>query len=115
MAAKASAASPSPAAVMANPSYFEAPPVELGQVVLWSHGPGAKPTPAIVIGVATHTLNLSVHVDGIRDHLSKQGVRHCDDPLIRTRPPSDQGVWDLTPRDKRINFMLGTYAPLDEE
>ncbi len=68
-----------------------------------------------MIGVATHTLNLSVHVDGIRDHLSKQGVRHSDDPLIRTRPPSDQGVWDLTPRDKRLNALLDSFGPGSEE
>ncbi len=86
------------------------PHVEVGQTVLWSWNGGAKDaSPATVIGVGTGTVNLAVHVNGVKDHILKQGVRHQDDPFLRRAPNHDGGVWHLTPRDERINEMLVAF------
>ncbi len=104
-----------PPAVSLPPAAFAPPPVELGQVVLWTAGPGnVKPTPAVVIAVATNSVSLAIHVDGTRDHIMRYGVRHKDDPFLANRPMGDQGVWDLTPRDRKINALLESFAPVEE-
>ena len=106
MTRSATATLPAPNDVSQDPRNYVPPPVEAGQVVLWSYGQGERPTPALVISVATKTLNLSIHMDSIKDHVLKNGVRHINDPILRTQPAHDQGVWDLTPRDKRLNALL---------
>ncbi len=98
------------AATPAKPSEFTMPAVEVGQVVLWSYGKGGATAAAVVTRVATRSCTLSVHVDGIRDHITKNGVRHCDDPFLQTHAILDDGVWDLTPRDKRINALLESFS-----
>jgi hypothetical protein len=89
------------------PDEFAPPPVEVGQVVLWSYGPGEAPAPAIVTRVASGGMIAAlVHIDSYKDHVSKTGVRHIADPDLKRLAGHDQGVWDLTPRDKRINLIL---------
>ncbi len=96
---------------------FKMPAVALGQVVLWTYGPdGRDPCPAVVLSVGGRTVNLAVHVDGIKDHVLKTGVRHKDDPFLQTSPEHDSGVWDLTVRDRRIDAMLANLGvTFDEE
>lgn len=93
---------------------FAPPRVEVGQVVLWRFGPGSSPSPAIVLKVAARTLSLSLHIDGVRDHVFKNGVRHVSDPFLKTSPAHDMGVWDLTPRDRAINAVLDSALPAEE-
>ncbi len=86
---------------------FVPPRVGVGQVVLWSYGPNEKPSAAIVTTVGAHTINCLCHVDGVRDHLQKVGVRHKDDPFVRAHPLHDVGVWQLSERDQRLDALLG--------
>ncbi len=110
---------PKPAAAAANGPVlavahaikpYEPPRVEVGQVVLWTYGPGDRPAAALVVKVGTGSLTLAVHADGVKDHILKNGVRHVDDPFLKTHPASDQGVWDLTPRDRKLNDMIEAHA-----
>lgn len=95
---------------------WKMPAVQVGQVVLWNWNRGSKdPSPAIVIGVGNTTVNLAVHASGIKDHTIKSGVRHQDDPFLRTMPSHDGGVWLLTPRDERINAMLVAFEEAESQ
>ncbi len=88
------------------------PKVELGQVVLWTWNAGAKPpSAAIVTGLGQRSINVHIHTEGLHDHAIKTGVRHKDDPFLR-RSQLDGGVWELTPRDVRINAMLAEFEAM---
>jgi hypothetical protein len=90
---------------------FNPPKVEVGQTVLWSHGPDdAKKSPAVVAEVGNDSLHLICHIPHFRDHVFKTGVRHRDDPYLKTLVNSDAGCWDLTPRDKALNGLLEAFA-----
>lgn len=99
-----------PTAMSVSADQFTPPAVEVGQLVLWSHGQGDKPAPAIVLQVGMAAITVAVHINGVKDHVLKNGARHVDDPFVRTHPQHDQGVWDLTPRDKRIDALLENYG-----
>ncbi len=93
------------------------PAVEIGQVVLWRYGPdhAERPVPGIVLQVGTQTLTVSLHINGFKDHKEKSGVRHASDPWLSKSPEHDSGVWELTPRDKRIDALLESFgAPAEE-
>lgn len=96
---------------------FSPPRVEVGQVVLWSYGPTAaeRPAPAVVRQVSEHTLNVTLFVDGVIGGLHKTGVRHADDPFLRSMPGHASGCWRLTPRDERLNALLEAYGHSEEE
>lgn len=101
------------ASVVADPPApvaFTPPPVEVGQMVLWSYGPGERPGAAIVIKVGARTIDVGVHHTSTTDHLNKTGVRHKDDPFLSQQPGHNAGTWDLTPRDKRINLLLDGFG-----
>ncbi len=86
------------------------PHVEVGQTVLWSWNGGKKDaSPAVILMVGTSTLTLAIHATDTKDHVSKSGVRHADDPFLRRSPNNEGGVWRLTPRDERINEMLAAF------
>lgn len=82
------------------------PKVELGQVVLWSQDGGASGTPAIVTKVGTKTLSLAVIAESYTNFLTRSGVRHVSDPDRKRGSNAEDGLWDLTARDKRINSVL---------
>lgn len=96
---------------------FAPPTVEVGQIVLWTYGPGAAevPCPAIVRKVGNNTLNLSLVVDSQKDFSIKGGVRHCDDPFLASMPGHDSGCWRKTPRDLRIDALLASFGHSEEE
>ncbi len=86
------------------------PRVEVGQVVNWSQGRGdPRPAAGVVVKVGTQSIAVAVHIDNIRDHLTKTGVRHVSDPFLDRTPAHDSGVWELTARDKRINALLESF------
>lgn len=86
---------------------YVAPKVTVGQVVLWSYGPGERPAPAIVTAVGSGgSINCLCHVDSVKDHVQRTGVRHRGDPFVRSHPGHDSGVWDLTDRDKALDLVL---------
>jgi hypothetical protein len=96
---------------------FVAPPVEIGQVVLWSYGPSASepPCPAIVRKVGASSLNVSLVVEGTRDLPQKTGVRHADDPFLKSMPMHDAGCWRLSPRDVALNLLIERYGDVGED
>lgn len=94
------------------PIEFVPPRVGVGQVVLWTWtATTPKPSPAIVLAVGNRTLNLSVHVEGTKDHVLKTGVRHAEDPFLLTSPRHDAGVWTLTERDRLLDRLLAGGDP----
>lgn len=98
------------------PFDFHASRVSVGQVVLWSYGPNERPSPAIVTAVGQQgTINCLCHVDSVKDHVGKTGVRHRDDPFVKAHPAHDAGVWQLTPRDVAIDALLDRATALDHE
>jgi hypothetical protein len=90
---------------------FRMPPVEVGQTVLWSHGPNdsSPPGPAVVVQVGDASIAVVMHAKDRRDHILHSGVRHRDDPFLRAHPAHDGGCWDLTPRDKQLNALLEAF------
>lgn len=110
-----------PAPPPAPPRAFAPPAVEVGQVVLWSFGPGSGEVPgvAVVTKVGSTSINCCVHHESTRDHINKTGVRHKDDPFLKDMPLHSAGCWDLTPRDKRVDALLAAFPPegaaFDEE
>lgn len=90
-----------------SPTMFVPPNVSVGQIVLWAFGPNHQEwSPALVLSVGNRTINLSVHVNATKDHLSRTGVRHCEDPFLKTYPQHDAGCWTLTLRDKAIDRLI---------
>ncbi len=86
---------------------FAPPKVEIGQVVLWSDGAEAKACPAVVLKVGTGgVLTLALHIDGIKDHIFRTGVRNQEDPWLRKFPEHRDGAWRLTERDIQLNRLL---------
>ncbi len=85
------------------------PHVEKGQIVGWAWTAGGAVSPAIVLEVGQTTLNLSIHVSNVKDHVYKGGVRHKDDPFLKRTPDYQGGVWHVLPRDERIEGMLRDY------
>lgn len=92
---------------------YVSPPVAVGQVVLWSYGPNERPSPAIVTAVGQGgSINCLCHVDNIKDHVLRTGVRHRGDPFVVGRPSHDSGVWDLTERDRKLDLILADLGRL---
>ena len=85
---------------------FQSPSVEMGQIVLWSQDGGASKTPALVVKVGMVMLSLAVFADGYTTILTRDGVRHKDDPDRRRGNNHEAGFWELTPRDIKINQLL---------
>jgi hypothetical protein len=88
------------------------PHVEPGQIVLWNFNPSERrllPSTGVVLKVGNGTINLALHTTDTRDHVFKTGARHRDDPWLLKNASHDGGVWQLTPRDERINRMLATF------
>lgn len=82
--------------------------VELGMTVHWFDGGDTtqEPKPAVVTGVAFNGLNLNIF-DKANYNLSiRDGVRHVADPTANEQHKKDDGAWDFTPRDKRLNELL---------
>ncbi len=102
---------------VAAPQVYRMPAVEIGQTVLWRYGPGHSelPVPAVVQKVGTSTITCALHIAGMKDHKDKTGVRHSSDPWLASAPEHDSGVWELTPRDQRINALLESFgAPAED-
>lgn len=79
----------------------------LGQTVLWSYNPGSEKCPGIVTKVGHDSIAVSIHVDSLKDHLLKNGVRHETDPWLQRFPAHDGGCWRFTDWDKTIMEHLG--------
>lgn len=103
--------------VVEIPKVFAPPPVEVGQIVLWTHGPGPGevPCPAIVRRVGNTALNVSLIEADSRTLSPRTGVRHVDDPFLATMPEHSAGCWRLSPRDLRINALLDSFGHSEEE
>jgi hypothetical protein len=97
--------------VVKPPVAFRPPAVGPGQIVLWRFGPNSneRPAPAVVLNVTPTTLNVALVVEGMRDLRHHSGVRHRDDPFLDAMPEHAAGVWELTPRDRRIDALLAQY------
>ncbi len=101
---------------VAEPKWLP-PKVEVGDIVLWSDRGEAHVCPAFVMKVgAAGSLTLSLHIDGMKDHVFRSGVRHQDDPWIQKSPEHSAGVWRLRLRDIAINELIRLApVPLLEE
>jgi hypothetical protein len=87
---------------LAGLSRYEMPKPCLGQTVLWSYNPGSAPSPAVVTKVGHDSIAVNIHVDSLKDHLLKNGVRHTTDPWLAKFPAHDGGCWDFTIWDKML-------------
>jgi hypothetical protein len=91
------------------------PTVQAGQIVGWAWTKGGAVSPAIVLEVGACTLNLSIHVSNVKDHVYKSGVRHRDDPFLRRTPDYQGGVWQVLPRDEALDEMLAAFRAKQAE
>lgn len=87
---------------LAGLSKYVMPRPCLGQMVLWAYNPGSEQSPAVVTKVGQDSIGVAVHVESVKDHLLKHGVRHVSDPWLNKFPSHDGGSWDFTDWDKRL-------------
>jgi hypothetical protein len=79
------------------------PEVEIGQVVHWfPDNPGTNATAALVTGVGTETISITIFADGYVNGLTRDGVRHASDPKRRHINNEEAGCWDHTPTTKKL-------------
>jgi hypothetical protein len=91
---------------LAGVSRYVMPRPCIGQTVLWSYNAGGAQSPAVVTKVGQDSIAVNVHVDSLKDHLLKGGVRHVSDPWTARYPQHEGGVWDFTIWDKMIAERL---------
>lgn len=93
---------------------FEMPFVEQGEIVLWypDGDTGSECYPAVVTNVGNPTLALSIMSKDAMEFLTKDGVRHCDDPQTR-KPEFDvtPGTWRQTPHMIRLRRIMDQLEP----
>lgn len=83
------------------------PKAFVGMTVLWRQdaGDNRPAEAAIVTGVGTGSLSLSIAAKDSRALVVKGGVRHISDPQLRNVIAHD-GVWDYTDWDKKLLAVL---------
>lgn len=84
-------------------SDFKAPPVSLGQIVLWRHDPTSPPSPAVVSFVGDRNLCLHIFSKHSATPLLRDGVFHVSDPHALREGNKDAGVWE----------HAATFKPVD--
>jgi hypothetical protein len=84
------------------------PTVSIGQIVHWFVEGNRRqtPCPAIVTGLGTKSIELSLIAPNYQALVPKSGVRHCDDPEAREVEFRASGSWDHTPETKKIASMM---------
>jgi hypothetical protein len=87
---------------LAGLSRYVMPRPCVGQTVLWSFNPGSEQCPAVVTKVGQDSVAVCVHVESLKDHLLKNGVRHTTDPWLAKFPQHEGGCWDFTTWDKML-------------
>lgn len=87
---------------------FVMPAVERGQVVWWYPDGDTNqiPIPAIVAGKNPRSVNLNIIDENSYNFRCRDGVRHRSDPDSRIAEVREQGVWELTDRDKKLDELL---------
>jgi hypothetical protein len=78
----------------------------IGQIVLWSYNPGSAQSPAVVTKVGQDSIAVNVHVESVKDHLLKGGVRHVSDPWLSRFPEHDSGCWQFSDWDRMLMERL---------
>lgn len=84
---------------------FVMPKPSIGQIVVWSYNKNAEKNPAVVTRVGRESIGLLIHVDALKDHVHKTGVRYVGDPLINRFPEHDSGHWDFSDDTKAFQEL----------
>lgn len=89
---KPSQPSPKPGFVMPRP----------GSIVMWTHAPGGEPSVAAVTKIGRQAISVMVFPPDSPRGVPKDGVRHIDDPWLKTNLSPESGMWDFTEEAKRL-------------
>lgn len=80
---------------------FTAPPVTIGQIVLWRQDLTSPPAPGIVTQVhGPNSIRLSVATPNDAVFKIKDGVRHKDDPEWEKAGNKRNGLWEYNEKDR---------------
>jgi hypothetical protein len=74
---------------------FDMPKVDVGWPVIWRHSRGADPCVGFVTRKSKNTVSLIVFPADMRTPVTKEAVRHRDDPFLDGMVSND-GFWEHT-------------------
>jgi hypothetical protein len=92
---------------------YKHPYVEVGMGVLWYQGGNKSDQPffALVSQVDPRSLCLNILAPSIHNFMSRDGVRHCDDPELREAEKMEAGTWDYAPLTRKLVEFLDLKWP----